>query len=398
MNRDVAGQFHARVEEALTGGTLVRLLLAGPRPGIAARQIIIRPVVLKSGPCFSVVHREERRDLTHNHPVSEVIRLAREWLGRDYTSGHLHTPSASYQLECHDPARPRLSKSAGVAAPKPEDLQHDRTRARTVDAGATWLQRLGVTLPNGRVAKGMESKFRQIHRFLELIDPLLESAAFPKDASERVLVDMGCGKGYLTFAAAEHLARRDDGPWRVRGIELRPELTALCQKTATELGMSRLEFVPGDIATAEVPRADVLVALHACDTATDEAIARGIRLGSSVIVVAPCCHKELRRTFTAPPVLARALRHGIFAERQAEFITDALRVELLEWAGYETRAFEFISPEHTGKNLMIAAVRTRKNADPVAAAAVRSLAQGYGIRQQQLATLLGFDLSAPSTP
>lgn len=393
MNRDAAAQFLARLDEALESGTLVRLVLAGPRSGVVARQVQVRPVILKSGPCYSVVRHEPRRDLTQNLAADEVARLCREELGRDFTSGHLHTPLASYQLECRDAARSRISKSAGVPAADSTALQHDRVRSRKLDAGATWLQRLGVTLPDGRVAKGMESKFRQIHRFLELLDPLLADAEsrFSKEPG-RVLVDMGCGKGYLTFAAAEHLRHRADGPWQVRGIEQRPGLVSLCRDAALATGMSGLEFTEGNIATAEVTRADVLVALHACDTATDEALARGVQLGAALILVAPCCHQEIRPQLVAPQVLERVLRHGIFRERQAEFVTDALRAELLEWAGYQTQVFEFISPEHTGKNLMISAVRCRDAGDDGAAVAVRALAKAYGIRQQRLAECLGVDL------
>jgi SAM-dependent methyltransferase len=208
-----------------------------------------------------------------------------------------------------------------------------------------------------------------------------------------VLVDMGCGKGYLTFAAAEHLARRSDGPWQVRGIEQRPELVTLCNDAARACGIPGLEFTEGSIADAELKRADVLVALHACDTATDDALACGIRLGASLILVSPCCHKELRPQLIAPAPLERALRHGIFRERQAEFVTDALRAELLEWAGYDTRVFEFISPEHTGKNVVISAVRTRAAGTNDQAAAVRALAAAYGIRRQRLAESLGVDLA-----
>jgi SAM-dependent methyltransferase len=396
MNRDAAGTFLARLDEALEAATLVRLVLAGPRDGVVARQVLVRPVILKSGPCYSVVRREPRRDLTQNLPAAGVVALCREEVGRDFTSCHLHTPSASYQLECRDPARARLSKSAGVPAADLAALQHDRVRARKQDVRSPWLNRLGVTQPDGRVAKGMESKFRQIHRFLELLDPLLADAE-PHFAPGpgRVLVDMGCGKGYLTFAAAEHLARRSDGPWQVRGIEQRPELVALCNDAARACGLPGLEFAEGSIAGTELTRVDVLVALHACDTATDDALACGVRLGASLILVSPCCHKELRPQLTAPPGLERALRHGIFRERQAEFITDALRAELLEWAGYDTRVFEFISPEHTGKNLMISAVRTRPQGSDQDAAAARALAGVYGIRHQRLATGLGLDLVTP---
>jgi hypothetical protein len=207
---------------------------------------------------------------------------------------------------------------------------------------------------------------------------------------------MGCGKGYLTFATWQYfhdVARR---PVHVRGIELRPELVELCQRAARDCGCDGLEFAAGTIADAPLAALDVLIALHACDTATDDAIARGIAAGAALIVVAPCCHKELSPQLAAPAVLAPALRQGIFHEREAEFVTDALRTLLLEWAGYDTKVFEFISTEHTAKNLMIAATKRRGPAGDAApaAAAVRELASFYGIKTQALARHLAFKLTA----
>ena len=181
----------------------------------------------------------------------------------------------------------------------------------------------------------------------------------------------------------------------MRGVELRPDLVALGNRVAREGGCDGLEFTAGAIAGSASDAVDILIALHACDTATDDAIAQGIAASAAVIVVAPCCHKELSPQLTAPPMLAPALRHGIFHERQTELVTDALRTLLLEWAGYDPRAFEFVSTEHTAKNLMIAAVRRAPPADREAAAArVRALAAAYGIRRQHLAERLGFPLGS----
>jgi hypothetical protein len=142
---------------------------------------------------------------------------------------------------------------------------------------------------------------------------------------------------------------------------------------------------------------DVLVALHACDTATDDALARGVRAGAALLLTAPCCHKELRPQLRPGPALAGLTRHGILRERQAELVTDALRAALLEWAGYEARVIEFVSPEHTAKNLMIVAVRRpRPDAAERLANAVHALAGAFGIRHQRLAELLGFSLAAPA--
>jgi len=182
----------------------------------------------------------------------------------------------------------------------------------------------------------------------------------------------------------------------VLGIEARPELVAKCNAAAQAAGCDRLIFSAGTIASVVCPSLDVLIALHACDTATDDALVKGVQAGATLLVVAPCCQRELRPQLTASPVLAPALRHGIFQERHAEFATDALRALLLEWVGYDTKVFEFISTEHTAKNLMIAA--TKRRGGPVrteeAAKAVRELAAFYGIKTQALARHLYFDLGA----
>ena len=215
-------------------------------------------------------------------------------------------------------------------------------------------------------------------------------------AGSLTLVDMGCGKGYLTFAAYDLLRRAGWAELTVRGIEARSGLVELCHRSARECGFSGLQFEAGTIESTSLDRVDVLVALHACDTATDDAIAKGVQAGAALILVAPCCHKELRPQLRPPPVLAETLKHGILRERQAEFVTDALRAALLEWAGYDTKVFEFISTEHTAKNLMIAAVKRRNPTRPEEEAArVRDLAAFYGINSQRLASQMGFDLTKP---
>ncbi len=276
------------------------------------------------------------------------------------------------------------------AAPPPLSGGHDREKAHLIPADTPWLHALGVTNEHGRPREGQAAKFRQINKFVELLVPLLAEAGLDGDGPLTV-TDMGCGKGYLTFAAATLLGARAS----VRGIESRPELVALCNEVAQQHGLSaRLVFTAGAISENPLPATDVLIALHACDTATDDALAQGIAGAAKLILVAPCCHKEIRGQLTAPPVLKDALRHGIFQERQAEFVTDALRAALLEWAGYDTKVFEFISTEHTAKNLMIAAVKARPRGHSADAAAerVRDLARAYGVRSQALARQLRFTL------
>ena len=233
----------------------------------------------------------------------------------------------------------------------------------------------------------MAAKFRQINKFVELLSHLTDEANLPSDRPFR-MVDMGCGKGYLTFAASAFFGSRA----AVEGVEIRPGLVDLCNGIVAKGNISNLRFLAGTIEDTPLENVDVLIALHACDTATDDAIAKGIAAEARLIVVSPCCQKELRPQLNAPPVLSEALKHGIFQERQAEFVTDALRAQLLEWAGYRTKVFEFISTEHTAKNLMISAIKIRPRGDPNATQKLQEFARFYGIRTQRLATKLGVPL------
>lgn len=386
-------RFLALLRDALTEGTLSKLTLGKYRGSDATlRNVFIRPVALKTGPHLAFLSRHATRDVTKNLVPSAAYEAIVELLGRDFLDAHLFTATHSAQYESE---ADRLKVTANAATPpvplRPAATGNDRTKVHLISTHAPWLRALGVVNDRGQPREGMADKFRQIQKFAELLTHLL-GEAFPDASVPLKVADMGSGKGYLTFALAEVLGARA----HVRGIELRPELVELCNRIARENGFAeRLAFTPGSItATPLAPgECDVLIALHACDTATDDALAAGIAAGAQFLVVAPCCQKELRRQLTAPAVLAPALRHGIFQERQAEFVTDALRAQLLECAGYRTKVFEFISTEHTAKNLMIAAIKT-PTTDPDAVERARAFAAFYGIRHQKLAEHLGIALAA----
>jgi SAM-dependent methyltransferase len=386
-------EFLAVLSASVRDGTFARLTLGKPRGADATLQkILIRPVTLKSGQFLSLVWRHDKRDITKNLEPEAGVREIDRLIGTDFHSAHLATTKQSVQLEYNKKGEPRLS--LGLSAPPfAADTAHDRAKPRLLPAEAqAWLSALGVTTATGAVREGMADKHRQIHKFVEILSHLMADVPLPDDRPAEV-VDMGCGKGYLTFATHDYLDRVLKHSVRVCGVEVRPELVALDNKIAHETDRPKLSFIGGTIQDAALPALDVLIALHACDTATDDAIARGIKADAALIVVAPCCQKEVRAQLHAAPVLAPALRHGIFQERHAEFATDALRALLLEWAGYDTKVFEFISNEHTGKNLMIAATKRagmgRSDAD---AAKVRELAAFYGITRQSLAGQLQFSL------
>ncbi len=400
-------RFLALLHSAVAEGTLVKLTLGKPRGADPTLQnLFVRPVALKAGPHLAFLWRHATRDVTKNHPPAEALALLAPLIGGDFLDAHLFTTAQNAQFESQADGSARLKLSAPSAPRVAPAAAHDRARAHLIPADAPWLRALGVTNDRGQPREGMADKFRQIQKFAELVShliaeafPAATDAAAPATTSEPIRVaDMGSGKGYLTFALAHVL-----GPHaRVRGIELRRELVDLCNRVARDHGLAdRLAFSAGTIADSPVGPGDcdVLIALHACDTATDDALARGVAAGARLLIVSPCCQKELRPQLVAPPILAGALRHGIFAERQAEFVTDALRAQLLECVGYQTKVFEFISTEHTAKNLMIAAIRRPAGAADNADAArdrMRDFARFYGIRRQRLAEHLALPLASPA--
>ena len=415
-------RFLPLLRSALTEGTLVKLTLGKPAPALTRtdptlQNVFVRPVALKTGPSLTFVWRHATRDVTKNHSPTEALALVEAALGRDFLDAHLFTVTHTAQFETQPDGTARLrvkvnpAAPSGAAAPLPPPA-HNAPKHHLIPADAPWLDSLGVTNNRGQPREGMADKFRQIQKFAELLSHLV-TEAFPDGAalspaspsqdsgappsapaSPRPplrVVDMGSGKGYLTFAVAALLAERA----HVTGVDARPELVALCNRVAAQHGLAHhLAFRAGAITETPLDACDLLIALHACDTATDDALARGLAAGARLLVVSPCCQKELRPQLSAPPVLADALRHGIFQERQSEFVTDALRAQLLEWAGYKTKVFEFVSTEHTAKNLMISAIRTRPAGTPDDATAqrIRAFAAFYGVRTQRLAHHLGFPL------
>jgi len=383
-------RFLSLLGAAVRDGTLVKLTLGKHRgPDATLKNIFVRPVTLKSGQQLSFIYRHATRDIAKNLPPTEALALITGLIGSDFLDAHLFTPLQTAQLEFSADGNTRISIKTVASAPAAAASSHDRAREHLIAPNAPWLHSLGITNERAQPREGMAAKFRQINKFIELLSHLTDETALPAGRPFRI-VDMGCGKGYLTFAAAAFFGSRAE----VRGVEARSELAELCQRVARTEKFTNLSFSAGNIAETALEPTDVLIALHACDTATDDAIAKGIAANAALIVVSPCCQKELRPQLTAPPVLAAALKHGIFQERQAEFVTDALRALLLEWAGYRTKVFEFISTEHTAKNLMIAAIKAHPSGSAVTAETLREFARFYGIRTQTLATHLGVALQA----
>ncbi len=376
-------RFLEKLRTALAAETFVKLTLSEPNSG-EVRNVYARPVELREGRRVSLVWRSATKDVTKSQSTDEAIATVAELLRDGFARAHLFTTAGDWRLDLSRSTL-KASRPAFAVAPEPE---HDRRKVKALGA-APFLAALGVTDVLGVARPGMADKLRQIERFTELLGHLVADSPLRDRSSLRVL-DLGAGKGYLTFATHAFFRSRSIAA-EVTGVELREDLVALTNRVATELKHDGLTFMRGaigDFTPATPP--DVLIALHACDTATDDALHLGIQSGAQLILAAPCCHKEIRAQLTAPPVLREVLRHGILAERKAEIVTDGLRALLLEIHGYRTSVFEFIAPEHTGKNLMIAAHRRPHPLDPAPLRErLRALLDFYGIREQHLARKLG---------
>jgi SAM-dependent methyltransferase len=375
--------FLANFEASLANGSFRKLTLGKFRGHLdGVEHVYVRSVTLKSGTRLNLVRRYPDRDLTQNCVISDGISLVRDWLGKSSFAAALFTVDQRQQLLFNRRGKPRLSTSS--AEPVETHRQHDREKSRRLQ-DETFLKHLGVLDSAGNPRTRMSDKYRQIHHFIELLAPALRS--LPTERRLRV-VDMGSGKGYLTFAAYAFL-KQEGYNAEVVGVERRRALVDLCNQIAAQCEFGALRFEVGEISGVTLDCVDVVIALHACDTATDDAIYRGIAAKAQLIFLAPCCHKELRPQLMPPDDIAPLFRHGIQAERMAEGITDALRCMYLEASGYTTTIQEFIALEHTKKNLLISAAKSAKTVDLELlfrkAADFQAL---FGITHQRLADLV----------
>lgn len=417
-------QFITRLQRSLDDGSFVRLLLGRPHGQAATlHKLLARRVVLRGQDHLACVWRHATQDITKNLPLVEAVALVAGQLAPDAASGfhHAHLQTRSHDIQLALGRKGRWSLRVGKLAPAPapaapadaetddgagnylgqmagtEGINRQRRHPLTLDL--PFLQELGVTDARAQLVPAMARKWRQINKFIEVLGhAIAESPLAQRDLAQPVRVlDFGAGKGYLTFAVHHHLQAGGRVP-DVTGVELRTTLTEPVNAIVARLGLQGLRFDAGDVRSHGAQATDIMIALHACDTATDVALHRGVTAGAAVILASPCCHRELRPQLATPPVLAPLLRHGIHQATTAEMLTDALRAQLLELAGYDTRVFEFISPEATSKNRMLLAVR---RASPLPRARQQQLRDElaalkalFGIRTQTLETLLA-DGAAP---
>jgi SAM-dependent methyltransferase len=354
-------EFTLSLQASLNDNTFVKLSLGnykGKEENL--KNVYAKRILIKNEEKLSFTYRYKTRDIVKNYALHEGITKVHDFLNEDFFAATLFTTAFDLSFENLHNKKGIIRKNppSNVTVPSGD---HDRSKNRLISANEKpYLTELGITDINGKVLANAQDKYKQINHYIEILSTLIKE--IPARETLKV-VDMGSGKGYLTFALYDYLTHVLKINTQVTGVEFRPELVELCNKIATNTGFNHLGFEQGTIEKYSSSGTHILIALHACDTATDDAIYKGITANADLIVVAPCCHKQIRRQLEAGKTsndLDFLTKYGIFLERQAEMVTDGIRALVLEYFGYKTKVFEFISDAHTPKNVMIVGVKVQK--------------------------------------
>jgi tRNA A58 N-methylase Trm61 len=352
--------FLQKISESFNRQQLIKITLGNKRDKSAAlKNIFIKPVTIKNAEKLSFTYRHNTNDTFKNYDIRESLILIEKMLQTDFYNADLFTTQNDFHLSADKKETIKIITRPASLQIKDDAKQHDKQKKRVVDSTtALYLKELGVTTTEGMVKKDMQDKFKQINRYVEIIEGIIKDIDFEKNIT---VADMGSGKGYLTFALYDYLLNNLKLDAAVTGIELREDLVHKCNGIAAAAKYKNLVFKKGTIQDAALDSIDMLIALHACDTATDDAIYKGIKANAKVIICAPCCHKQIRKQMAPQNELKNITKHGILLERQAEIVTDTIRALILEAHGYKTKVFEFIATEHTPKNVLIVGTKSNKS-------------------------------------
>ena len=385
-------QFLDLLRASLAENGFIKLVLAKHVGSeVELQRLTVKQVTVKEQACLCFVYRYKTRDITKNLALDEGVALIAGLLPATFKNAHLLTLSDEAQLEYSKKGKSSLFKSKPQQLREVPSAEHDREKHRFLDLSRPFLADLGVTNARGELIPAMSRKWKQINKFIEVFSHALTASPLALDKPVRV-ADFGSGKGYLTFAIHDYLRNTLQADGQVTGVELRQDLVTLCNAAAARLEHPGLAFKCGDVRSVAPSELDVMIALHACDIATDYAIHTGIRSGAAIILCSPCCHKQLRLQIHSPALLKPMLQYGLHLGQQAEMLTDSLRALFLEACGYETKVFEFISLEHTNKNKMILAIKRPEPVDPAALLVkIQALKAFYNISEHCLETLLRAD-------
>ena len=374
-----------KIMPQVLNASLEQVVLSNTRDDNRASKVKIRPVMIKNELLFQETLYRGTQVFHENFHREEITQRIVEYMQNLFKQGEIKAfaeeitilvskkgkmtikrrrkqgilkSQDGMKLKISEPVKgyAKNSQIQGEPSLQKASLQHNRTKQYILMEGkpVDFLVGLGVQMPDGKVTKTKYDKFRQINRYLEFIEDVLEE--LPKGRTLRI-IDFGCGKSYLTFAMYYYLHELQKRDIEVTGLDLKTDVIRHCNQLAEKLNYTRLHFERGDISTYEgADRVDMVVTLHACDTATDYAIEKAVKWGASVIMAVPCCQHELNKQIKCD-TLQPILKYGVIKERMSALITDALRANLLQKQGYDTQILEFIDMEHTPKNLLIRAVK-----------------------------------------
>ena len=351
------------MKRILDSENFVRAVFSGQKKGASLRwnKVTMRPVEIKGEINLQISHFDDKQDITKNYPFSEAASKVDELLALPFRNILVESSVGGIQVNFSKKGKALVSKIKPSVTSEAMSLSHDRQKNKllSVENAGPFLKAVNIMTQDGRIKADMQRKFTQINEFLRLVD---ETDSFSALADSPIhIVDFGCGNAYLTFAIYFYLHDILKLDAHVTGIDIKSDLIERHKKKADALGWGQLTFQVGEIAGYKpetIP--NVVIALHACDTATDDAIAKGIQWGSDVIICAPCCQHELQSQLSKIPVPSQMLpvyQDGILSERMGDILTDTFRATILRIMGYRTDVTQFVPIEHTAKNLMIRSVK-----------------------------------------
>ncbi len=380
-------EFTEKLRKSIKKDQFVKLTLS---KRVATKQelknIYARIVEIKGEKKLNITYRFKNKDTHENLNSEDGINLIKKVLGENFLNGDLFTTQEDIHIKFSKKKKAKLLSSKPTRE-NPVSTAHNREKKRMIiaDKKNPYLRSLGVIDQRGKVIKNMQDKFKQINKFIEIVDSLVKSADLPEETK---ITDMGSGKGYLTFAVYDYFTNQLNQKVDVKGVETRENLVKSCNNIAEKANYHNLKFLQANISDFQLEKVNILIALHACDTATDDAIYKGIQSGASIIIVSPCCHKQIRKQLDIKNSLSSIMKYGILLERQSEIITDCIRALLLESQGYQTKVFEFISHEHTSKNIMIAGIKSKNTVKEKALEEIEQIKKEFGIDYHYLEKLL----------
>ena len=375
-------KFFAKVENSLKDNSIVKMTLSKPvSKNNELRNVYVKPILLKDNKMYQFTFRYERRDETKNFDARQTLEQVKNLVPEVFQNVSLFTLTEDVTLLVSKKGKPTLMCKK-INEKREADLSHDHEKQRLIDPTNPWWHLLGLTTRDGKVIADMQHKFKQICKYVEIVDGVMRQTKFDDEIH---IADMGAGKGYLTFALYEYLTKNYDKKIVMEGVEIRKDLVLKINDIIGQCKLQNFKFIENSIEDYKPSNLDVLIALHACDTATDDAILKGIRNNAKLIICAPCCHKQVRREMEKSGKTDAMTRYGIFLERQAVMITDAVRALVLEYCGYKTQVMEFIEYDNTPKNVLLVGRKTDKAVDKERVAAeIKTLLDQYGIEEHYL--------------